>query len=138
MAVGYSGTSLGTTRANAAVAMFHQGLGRAVWGVAAAGIMILACCARPALGKEVKGLSFYPPFQSFNARGMTWCKLPGVSALVLSVRFLPAGLPAESVVAIVPKSLQKLCDAPLFGTFSGCLSDTQLFPHCAVHTLAGV
>ncbi|CAM9356216.1 unnamed protein product [Ectocarpus sp. 6 AP-2014] len=67
MAARYSGRSLGTTRANAAVAMFRQALGRAVW--AAAGIMILVCCARPALGKEVKGLSFYPPFQSFNARG---------------------------------------------------------------------
>lgn len=88
MAARYSVRSLGTTRANAAVAMFRQGLGRAVWG-AAAGIMILVCCARPALGKEVKGLSFYPPFQSFNARGIAWCKICGGRASVLRVRFLP-------------------------------------------------
>lgn len=33
-------------------------------------LAMVLCWVSPVLGKEVKGLSFYPPFQSFNARGV--------------------------------------------------------------------
>ncbi|CAM9277412.1 unnamed protein product [Ectocarpus sp. 4 AP-2014] len=111
MAARYSGRSLGTTRANAVVAMLHQGLGRAVWGVAA-GIMILVCCVRPSLGKEVKGLSFYPPFQSFNARGDRT-----VSA------FNPVGAAAakQSFVRLTPDMKEHF--GSLYSRLSGRFSD---------------
>lgn len=33
-------------------------------------VMSLLCWTSSVLGGEVKGLGFYPPFQTFNARGM--------------------------------------------------------------------
>lgn len=43
----------------------------AVFSLAAAAAVLLV--ASPVSGNEVKGLGFYPPFESFNARGEDTC-----------------------------------------------------------------
>lgn len=62
------------TRPTVAVSMASLSLTRAAVGLAAL-VMLLVCCTRTVDAKEVKGLGFYPPFQTFNARGVRGCVL---------------------------------------------------------------
>lgn len=57
---------------NAAVTMANRSLARAAVCLAAV-VMLLVCCISTVDAKEIKGLGFYPPFQTFNARGVIGC-----------------------------------------------------------------
>ncbi|CAM9418516.1 unnamed protein product [Scytosiphon promiscuus] len=81
-----------TPRANAAASMVNRSLRRAAVGLAAL-VMLLACCTSTVDAKEVKGLSFYPPFQSFNARG---------DRTVSSFSFVGATAAKQSFVRLTP------------------------------------
>lgn len=37
--------------------------------MAGVALVMFLCLMNPVLGTEVRGLGFYPPFQTFNARG---------------------------------------------------------------------
>lgn len=43
-------------------------------------LVMFLCWTSSVLGKEVKGLGFYPPFQTFNARGRIIMHAPSFSA----------------------------------------------------------
>lgn len=71
-------------------------------------LAMLLCCVGPVLGKEVKGLSFYPPFQSFNARGMR-CREGPACFLCVSV----------------------VCTASCFGGREGVSEGVPVVPKCS-------
>ncbi|CAM9661264.1 unnamed protein product [Hapterophycus canaliculatus] len=95
------------TRPQTAVSMINQRLTRAAVGLAAL-MMLLLCCTSTVDAKEVKGLSFYPPFQTFNARG---------DRTVSSFSFVGAAAAKQSFVRLTPDLKEHF--GSLFSRLSG-------------------
>lgn len=49
-------------------------------------LVLLMCCVSMVAGNEVKGLGFYPPFKTYNARGQLVKGVPGVVLLHTSMK----------------------------------------------------